>query len=219
MGVILTTGDMISRVRVTAGDEAKVLYTDQTIVDWLNDAQRECCVDNLLLQVTATQTTIVGQSGYALPQDILKLHSIKYDNSKLRVVTQEEFDELYESTGSEQGTPFLANTWANTLTLFPAPDSAKQLQILYIRTPVALSAASLSVASELPASYHRRLVDYALAMVAEQDDDMNRYQIKMDEFRTGVQSIKSQAESTEDLYPFISTDMRDMGEGAYYGEY
>lgn len=212
----MKASDIISRVRTIAGDIAVNQFTDQNIIDWINDAQRECVTDNLLLQKTATQNTINGTAGYTLPPDILKLHSIKYDNSKLRVVTQEEFDESWSDDGTIKGTPTIANLWAGTLNLYPTPDSVKQLQILYIRSPVDTSIANQGNELELPVLYHRRIVDYCLAMVAEQDDDMARYQAKMQEFKTGVANIKDHPESTVDLYPSISVDVRDMGDGGYF---
>jgi hypothetical protein len=64
----------------------------------------------------------------------------------------------------------------------------------------------------LPVGYHVRLVDYCLAQVAQQDDDMNRYQLKMEEFRSGVHNLKDQSEWENDYYPMIGISARDSGQ-------
>lgn len=207
--------DVISRVRSIAGDNNVLQFTDANVIDWINDGMRECVTDNSLLQKTATQNTTAGVGTYALPADILKLHTIKYDYDKLPVLTQEEWDKEFDGDGSTKGSPVNAVVWAGSVTLFPVPPDAKLLQIYYIRSPLEVTDATKTNELELPILYHRRIVDYCLAMVAEQDDDMNRYTAKMDEFKTGVANIKDHPESTVDLYPSISVADRDMGDGYY----
>lgn len=206
--------DVASRVRTIAGDENSLIYTDSVIVNWINDAMRECVVDNMLLQKTGTVPTVIGQNEYDLPTDVLKLYSIRYDNGKLPVYTLEEFDELVSTDGSDRGDPVAALIWAGKIRLWPVPDKVKDLKIEYSYSPTLFTVNDYDENEiPLPVLYHRRIVDYCLAMVAEQDDDMNRYQIKMDEFRSGVQNLKDHGESTHDLYPMISVESRDMADG------
>jgi hypothetical protein len=209
----MLVSEIISRVRDIAGDKDVLQFTDASLIQWINDGQRECAIDNNLFQKSATSNTVVGTQEYALPADIAKLYSIKYDNSKLRVLTLEEFDEVFESDGTERGTPINTVIWAGKARLYPVPDAVKTLKIDYISQPTEV--ANLNDTPALPVAYHRRLVDYCLAMVAQQDDDLNRYQLKMDEFRTGVQNLKGDNEVEQDSYPYISVDARDMGDGYF----
>lgn len=211
----MIVSDVISRVRRIAGDMDALQFSDADCLQWINDATKECASNNQLLQKTATQTVTNGDGDYSLPTDILKIHSIKYDGIKLRTLTLQQADEEF-TLDTSKGTPSIAYVWANLLNLYPIPDnSTKQLQILYTRTPVEVTAVGDSI--DLPVMYHRRLVDYILAMVAEQDDDQNRYQMKMEEFRSGVQSLKDDPEWEQDSYPFIGISSRDMGDG-YWDE-
>lgn len=210
----MLVSDIITRVRNIAGDTDVLQFTDDDIMRWINDAMRECAVDNDLLQKSASSTVTSGTSEYSLPTDILRLHSVKYNNQKLPILTLEEFDEQFTTDGTDTGTPINCLIWAGVVRLFPTPDnSTDTLKIDYIRTPADVTAPANT--PDLPVGYHQRLLDYCLAQVAQQDDDLGRYQLKMDEFRTGVQKLKDQGESQADLYPSISVDARDMGEGAY----
>lgn len=218
----MKVSEVITRVRNTSGDTTSLQFTDTQIVDWINDGIRECAINNNLLQKRASQNTVIGQSDYDLPTDILKLHSVKYDNEKLPVLTMEEFDERYTGAdGSISGRATVAYIWAGKLTLYPKPDIVYPLVVDYIYHPVAHAsdAPGLTAELSLPVGYHNRIVDYCLAQVAQQDDDLNRYQIKMQQFETGVQNLKDQGEWNYDLYPSISVDSRDMGEAILGGDY
>lgn len=208
----MLASDIVTRVRKIVGDTDVLQFDDPTILNWILDGIRECAIANNLLQATATSNTAVGTATYPLPADIAKLHSVKYNNEKLRNLTREEFDEQYQTDGTDQGTPTTYFVWASNLNLFPAPDSVKQLRIDYIQQPADIA---LNQAPPIPPIYHQRLVDYCLAQVAQQDDDLNRYQIKMQEFQSGVQDLKEKDEIPVDAYPYISVDSRDMGDGVY----
>lgn len=208
--------DLIKRVRNIAGDVDALQFTNGQLVDWINDGVRECAVSNNLLQKRGSQATVPNQSDYLIPTDILKLHSIKYDDNKLRILTLEEFDDQYSgvgaSTTSNPGSPEICYVWAGNLTLYPAPTEAKQLVIDYLYDPVQLTEDNLDVEIGLPVGYHIRIVDYCLAQIAQQDDDLQRYTTKMQEFKTGVQDLKDQPEYSYDLYPSIAVSSRDMGD-------
>lgn len=215
----MLVSDIISRVRNIAGDINVLQFTDATVIQWINDGMRQCAIDNGLLQKRGTQNTVVDQTDYNLPADILRLHSVKYDGNKLPIRTLEEYDKIgsFDDTGS--GTPVGCYVWAAKLTLFPKPDAIKVLIIDYIYSPVEVTVAGDTPG--IPASYHSRLVDYCLAQVAQQDGDLNLYQLKMQEFSTGVSALKDLPEYEDDLYPSMSISVRDMGhdweEGMYNG--
>jgi hypothetical protein len=213
----MIVADIIKRVRDIAGDTDVLQFTDATLRDWINEGMRQCAIDNDLSQKTITQNTVVGTGSYSLPTDIVKIHSIKYDNEKLPILTKEEFDEQYTTDGTDRGRPVNGVIWAGNLELYPVPDGVKPLRIDYVAQPTEV--ADNNATPAIPTSYHGRLVDFCLAMVAQQDSDINLYQLKMDEFRSGVQSLKDEHNIATDEYPSISVSARDMGnfyeEGVY----
>lgn len=205
----MRVSDIIRRVRNIAGDVDVQQFTDGDIIRWINDACRECASDNQLLQKKATLTVTRGIGGYSIPDDILKLHSIRYDDSKLAILSLQEAEEK-GIEGSSTGTPDFSYLWAGKIELYPTPDNnSSTLVVYYTRIPVEVEGEMSE--PDLPAPYHARLVDYCLAQVAQQDDDLNRYQLKMQEFRTGVQNLKDQPEWNNDLYPYMVVSDRDAG--------
>lgn len=211
----MLVSDVVSRVRSAAGDTDALQFTDAQIYSWINDAVKECASTNQLLQKSATQTVVSGIGSYTLPTDILKLHSVKYDEGKLRIISLQQADEEF-TLDTTTGTPVVGYIWANSINLYPIPDnSTKNLTLMYTQYPADITSGADSIG--LPIMYHRRIVDYCLAMVAEQDDNHTLYQAKMQEFHTGVQILKDDPEWEQDLYPSISVSSRDMGDG-YYDE-
>lgn len=201
--------DIISRVRITAGDSDVLQFTDESIIAWINDAMREIAADNQLLQKSATQTVTIGTNEYAIPADILKFHSVLYEGNDLRFVDmQTAKEEGYLNNSS--GTPSIVWVWAGKVTLWPTPDTEGSLKLIYTRHPTEVTAEQDT--PEIPAHYHMRLVDYCLAQVAQQDDDMNRYLMKMDEFRTGVSKLVDIPEYENNQYPYMGVSFRDGGE-------
>lgn len=202
---------VISRVRSSAGDTDALQFTDAQLLEWINDGIRECAVQNNLLQKRASSSTAVGNSEYPLPTDILKLYSIKYNGSKLQGLTLDEFDERYSNVdGGSSSSPTVFYVWGGVLNLYPTPSSQGTLVVEYIYSPTDLGSEDYEKELPLPVGYHSRIVDFCLAQVAQQDDDINRYTAKMQEFTTGVSQLKDQPEYTEDVYPSINVSARDM---------
>jgi hypothetical protein len=207
----MIVSDIIKRVRSIASDSAAISFSDEDLVNWINDGVRECAMDNQLLQKTATQNFVIGTTAYNLPTDILKLHSIKVDGQKIRVLTMAEF-EAYGGDSVDSGDPVVAYVWGGKANFYPKPTRAIPLVIEYTYDPALVLLADLTVTPPLPVGYHARLVDYCLAQVAQQDDDMPRYQLKMEEFRSGVHNLKDDLTETEDYYPMIGVSHRDSGQ-------
>lgn len=214
--------DIVRRVRESAGDIGILQFSNATLTDWINDAIREAVIENSLLQARATSNTAVGTAEYTLPTDIFKLHSVVLDGRKLEVLTLEQWEARHsdEDLNVANGDPNVCYVYAGQLTLYPTPDSIKQLKINYTKLPAAIAYTPPSPGPEawvpsspaIPEAYHNRIVAYCLAQVALQDDDFQRYQMHMVEFSTGVKDLKHASDQEDDLYPFINTSVRDMGE-------
>lgn len=223
----MLVADIVRRVRESAGDIAVLQFTNSTLTDWINDAIRECVIENSLLQARATTSTVVSQAEYNLPTDIFKLHSVTVDGYKLEVLTLEQWQERNASgsgTVIPTGAAFNCYIYAGVLTLFPTPDTVKTLVINYTKQPAAITRSAgppevwTPTSPVIPEEYHNRIVSYCLAQVAMQDDDYDKYQALMMEFKTGVIDLKRAKDQEEDLYPFISVSSRDMGD-AWYGDH
>jgi hypothetical protein len=212
--------EIVKRVRDTVGDTLVNQFNDETITNWINDAVRECAVENSLLQKTASSSMVVGQAEYNLPTDIYKLHSVIIDNQKVQMKSLNEFENSvddYPETSTASGMPLIGYVWATKLTVYPAPSATWNLRINYTADPGDIvypsggGGAWGNTVPAIPASYHLRIVTYCLAQVSLQDDDQNKYQMFMEEFKTGVVKQLHQTESQEDTYPYITVSARDVG--------
>lgn len=218
--------DIVRRVRESAGDIAVLQFSNATLTDWINDAIREAVIENSLLQARPITPTVAGTANYTLPTDIFKLHSVWYDGMKLDVITLEQWEERNAGSGGvvyADGDPNVAYVYAGILTVFPTPSAVKNLQINYTKLPATIAYVASPESwtpdsPSIPEQFHNRIVTYCLAQVALQDDDFNKYNAFMSEFKTGVIDLKHSQEE-DDLYPFISVAGRDQGElwsGDYY---
>lgn len=219
----MLVADISRRVRNAAGDLAVLQFTEATLVDWINDGIRECVIENSLLQAKATSNTVSGQSDYTLPIDIFKLHSVYADGYKLDIQTLEEWERINSNSRGapvDTGAQYTCYVYAGVLTLYPVPNVVVPLVINYTKLPSAITytAGTPPVYSpdtpNIPEAFHNHIVVYCLAQIALQDDDINRYTLLMNQFKSGMIDLKS-INNADDLYPFISVSPRDTGE--YYG--
>lgn len=218
----MLVSDIVRRVRDSAGDTAVLQFTQTTLTDWINDAVRECVLENSLLQARATSNTEIDQSEYTLPEDILKLHSVYVNGFKLEMLTLEQWEErnateLDASSLQSKSDPIVCYVYAGVLTLWPTPDKVLELKINYTKlpTPIVYNSTNETWLPNTPPineAFHNRIVSYCLAQVALQDEDNYKYNLLMQEFITGVRNLSHVKDTEDDLYPFISVSSRDMGE-------
>ena len=206
---------IISTVRTIISDKDSLQVTDAEMMVWINQAMREVAVDNELLQMSATSNTVVGTANYVLPADILKLHSVKYDNEKLPVYSRKDAEEHANLTSTTNGTPGFCYVWAGSLYLVPPPSAIKALIIDYIRQPTDVTAVGNT--PELPLQYHNRLIDFCLAQAYLQDGDQQMYAMKIQEFQSGVRQVRDTPEWEADAYPSFTVSDRDSGYEFTYG--
>lgn len=222
----LSVSDIAKRVKRQFGDEAGAQIKDEDIIRWVNDAQRELALSNHLLQVTARTGSLVSQSEYGFPDNILELHSVKYKGVSLRGISLQEANELIphhdDETNYPVGTPTHFWTWANTINLYPAPDVVGQNIILYYtRQPLIVTV--VTDVPELPSAYHSRIVEYCLVQAYELDDNWEAAGIKAAQFQAGKTELRDRSEfNTHDIYPSITVSSADAGsydDSAYGGWY
>lgn len=219
----MLVADIVRRVRDSAGDTAVLQFTQATLTDWINDAVRECVLENSLLQAKVTTSTVIDQADYSLPENIFKIHSVIYNGYKLEILTREQWEDRNASepetgTDTTQTSPFQCYIYAGFLTLWPTPNAVNTLVLNYTKMPETIthstSAGADVWAPNIPPiheAFHSRIVHYCLAQVAMQDDDFDKYTALMEGFKSGVMDLKHIKDQEEDLYPFISVSSRDMG--------
>jgi hypothetical protein len=208
----MLVSEIVTRVQRSVGDSDQLQVTEADIIRWINDGMTEVAMDNFLLTKKATTPTVAGTATYSLPADLMKLHSVRFNGTKIKTTTLQQVEQDYNLAAVDQGTPEVAWVWAGLIELYPVPNSIKNLDIYYTRQPVLVTTTANT--PELPLQYHQRLVDFCLAQVAQMDDNQELYMLKMEEFRTGVSKLKDLPEWENDLYPFTQACEAD----SHYGE-
>lgn len=208
----MLVSEIATRVKRQFGDEAGAQVTDDDIIRWVNDAQIDIAVNNDLLQVVGTSNISNGVSSYDFPTDLLTLRAAKYLNYKLQSFSQEQLSALLPGfeASSETGVPTAFWVHERKINLYPTPseDVTNGLSILYTKVPTTVT--SVSDTPELPIQYHPRIVEYCIAQAAELDDNLNHYQLKMNQFKAGIDSMKDNTDWEErDEYPSITVSDRD----------
>lgn len=214
---LLTVANIASRVRRQFGDSAGILLTDAAFIDWINDAMREIVLDNDLLKIRSTSTTLANQSNYGLPADILRFLSVSFDGQAIEEISLQEarrqVPNLDNAATFAVGTPQSYWQYGNEMFLYPAPSSAKTLTLYYNRNPTLVTV--VGDTPELPARYDNRLVEYCLAQAAEMDDDDAKAQYKMEQFNAGLERSRDEDKSSE-VYPYMGVPGPDSYGYALY---
>lgn len=178
--------EMVTAVKSQGGfDSTSSATSDAVILSWLNARYFELCAESAYSQAQREfGPTVAGQAEYALPDDVVRVKSLRVNGSrpwiplKLDDVWDLEagaaqftmgavggFAESFSETGTilAEGVPYV--------TLFPVPEEAGQtIKALCIVRPTPLSASD-DTPPRLPDDFHEYVVEGAIAMGLRRDDE------------------------------------------------
>ncbi len=205
--------EIATRIKRAFGDEAGVQITDDDIIRWVNDAQKEICSTNALLETTATANTIAGNNEVTLPVDIQNLFSVWYDGVRLEGLSKREAEESILKVGDPAsqvtGQPNSFWIWANKLYLWPVPNSSgSSLKLFYTRFPVEVT--TVTDTPELDPKYHKIIVDYCLQQAYELDEDWQASQTKETQVSGSLSTLLDDEKWTQkSTYPSVTVLLDD----------
>jgi len=130
----------IDRIRTITGDINKAQFTDQEVINWLNDAQWRLLGKTYGSQDHFVLTSVKGQANYGLPPatnptpSSLFVRQVWYGEKLISPTSVEEISKLYPNNVSGQNNSTLLGTpqwyWIDSamtpgwnLQLFPVPDT------------------------------------------------------------------------------------------------
>lgn len=198
----LTLADVKMRVRRTFGDEASVQVTDDDIVRWCNDGQREVVSMNPeLLEAIVATSTVAGQQDYIIPTNVRKIRSISYKSAdmqsyiQLTSLSMQEFDikaSGWDGTAYGQSDPGYYCTFAGNIKLFPTPNLpvTNGLKLYFYRMPTDL--VNDADVIDLPENYHSAIVQYVMKQAYEMDENLESSNFKGSEFNASVSGQRVQ---------------------------
>jgi len=204
-----TVQDVINNVTRVFGDEAGVQLSNNDIIRWINEAQREINRQNAVLQQTATTTLNAGQADYSLASitpPIYEINSLLINGRRvgnISVSQAEESISLADPESYETGAPQFWYEWANTITFWPVPSTAGTIKIRYTAIPTDIAADNDTLT--IPDEYFMDIINYVLKMAYEMDENPEMMQAKSVEFNQSLAERGEQFRNAEHMtYPKIT---------------
>lgn len=207
--------DVSIRVKGQFGDTSGAQVSDDSILRWINDAQREIVNSNFLLRDTKYANIVNGQSDYSFPADkVLAIEALYVGNKFIEPVSIQMGREfaLVRDPDKKRTNDFPDVWWerAGIITVYPTPNRnlTNGLKIEYLKIPTTLTA--LTDPLGVPDRYFNELVNYVLAQAMEMDENFSAATYKYSQFREGLNrlSYKDNMNQT-DMYYQVTADSED----------
>ena len=169
----MTLDDLVSLYQEVFKDSiTSSLFTVQQVVDWINEAENEACRRSMLLVDSANAmcslSAGVGSQSFSLNPLIIFVLRAKCANGTraLYETTLENMDMYLPNwEAAPAGAPMML--WTNMQTLmfsvYPAFAKADTIKLTVARCPLnPMTLASPSPSPEIPARFHRQLMDWVI---------------------------------------------------------
>lgn len=202
-----TFGAVKRQVRRIFGDEASVQLSDEDIQQWVDDAQQAVVTKNKALKAVSTSLSVPGQASYDFPTPLIQqVESILFDGVLLNHVELASAQSLIQSNDphfEDSGVPVSWYEWGGNFTLYPKPDSEKEIALYYSRYPAPMSGDEGQLL-DLPDKYFQAVVDFCLWKAYELDEAWDAAQMKEGHFRGALEEQgEEEREAAHLLYPTI----------------
>lgn len=208
--------DVSIRVKGQFGDTSGAQVSDDAIIRWINDAQREIVNNNFLLRDTKYTNIIAGQYDYEFPEEkVLAIEALYIDGYPIEAVTvQAARDWVQTPDPTKANSADVPRIWyerAGIITVYPVPNVniPNGLKIEYLKVPTDITALTDTI--NIPDRYFNELVNYVLAQAMEMDENFSAASMKMTQFREGLGRLSYKENMNQtDLYYTIGADPEDF---------
>lgn len=210
----MNVDDVVKRVQHKFGDEAGTQVTQNDIIRYINDGQKELAYKNEILQAIGNMNIVGGDNTYPIPSDLLTLRTLYYDDSRLMYLKKTDYDEYInrdDPKSVSQGIPVIYTRWANEFYLYPVPaqDLPSGLKLEYTQRPADVS--DLTDELSLPLEYHSVLVDYCMQQAYETDENFDGVAMKAQQIDKSMDDLASlQTFPVREYFPTITVLPEDM---------
>ena len=167
----LTAQQIDNEVRLYLKDNAtnttRQQFTDTTILNFINDGQREANAIGWLLQSSYTFTLVGGTTYYNLPSDFMAPQRVLFNNVKLDATSLNQLDASAAGWVSSNGQPinyYIYSANPSQMGFYPVPTttSTGTVILFYIQQPVELTSLTQTPFNGWPilTPYHSALIYY-----------------------------------------------------------
>lgn len=170
-----------TRIAAKIGTDTTAAGLDETLIDaWVNEGATDFLLRTRCKVESGTTTLAAGQYDFTIDTDILLIQdcylSGTTQNYPMTQVTVHELLAMRQSlVNTAIGPLYYAVAGSNLFMVHPTPTAASTITIYYVPRPVTLSSGSASP-DEIPAEFHKAVEFYALAEMADYDDDASSAQ-------------------------------------------
>jgi len=184
-----TAQEIIDSVFRQFGDESGAQITQEDVIRWINEAQRDVVVNNREVnQAIAEFATTAGTSVYdiaTLIPDILRIHSIYFKDKLIEMLSFEEAQSRMMDATAE-GDPKYWFKYAGQFNLWPSPstDEDSALKVFYNRSPVAVTQGTDVLT--VPENYYEAVNAFCLGKAYELDGDAQMLGIKKEDYNRNL---------------------------------
>lgn len=173
-----TWTEMLSQVRAELEESSASIWTDASLLRWLNDASQDFARKTVNLEDEQYATSVVGQESYDLPSYTIDVTSVYFstnDDSLLRLTMK---DYTRSAQGDDSGDPSVYAIHNDALWLNPVPDTADTIRFFrtYYPTPITEGTETVPYSGE----HEMAMRNYIKARAFEQIGDFvasDRYQM------------------------------------------
>ena len=173
-----TWTEMLSQVRAELEESSASIWTDASLLRWLNDAAQDFARKTVNLEDEQYATSTVGQESYDLPEYTIDVSSVYFSTNEDSLLRLTMKDYTRASQDDDTGDPVMYAIHNNALWLNPVPDTASTIRFFrtYYPTPITLETETVPYADEHEAAMR----NYIKARAFEQIGDFvasDRYQM------------------------------------------
>jgi hypothetical protein len=222
MAGVLTVGDVFDRVKRTFGDESSAQVTEDDILRWINDAQREAIMQNEGLNLTLGYLDLVaGQAEYDLPANLFTLHHVwatvisgnqYYKLSPMPLLGLDTVADGWDNSDLIAYPMVYSNQQDGKLLLFPKPQASVASGIKLNYSAYAEDVVDVSSTLKLPPYFHSYIVNYCLMQGYEMDEDWESATHKAQQVQGDLDfNANKKFWFGRDSYPNISVTVDDQG--------
>lgn len=207
--------DVSIRVKGQFGDTSGAQISDDAILRWINDAQREIVNTNFLLRGTKYTDIVAGQHDYSFPEDkVLAIEAIYVDGRPIEGVSIQQAREFASKRDPkfdmQSKTPIAWSERAGIITLYPKPSenltNGLKIEYLKVPTPIVLMTDTLGV----PDRYFNEVVNYVMGQALEMDENYTAASVKQSQFRDGLNRLSYRDNMNQtDAYYSVTADPED----------
>lgn len=199
--------DLINRVAVTVQDPTFVRWTQQELLNYLNDAQRQVVLFRPDAKTVNTSFTCAASAKQSLPAEGLRLINVlrnkdgraitKVDRKVLDVQLPNWWETAVDANGVKH---FIYDAIdPKNFYLFPKPTAANQIEIVYAISPVDLVITNFTTDTQVISIddiYANAIMDYMMYRAYQKDSEfanLNRSGLYFQAFQNAL-GIKTQAD-------------------------